>query len=54
MKPSFADLQEVEPGSYAGKLNLTMGGDWYVLATVKTPDGKTSQHKVNVPGVKAP
>jgi hypothetical protein len=53
MKPSFADLVEIEPGRYAGKLDFTMGGDWFVLVTAKTRDGNRVEHKVDVPGVKA-
>ncbi|MCA9125024.1 MAG: FixH family protein [Planctomycetales bacterium] len=54
MKPSFAELHEVEPGRYAGKLAFTMGGDWFILVTAKTPDGKTVNRKIDVPGVKSP
>lgn len=53
MKPSFADLEEVEPGSYAGTLKFTMGGDWFLLVTGKTLDGKNVDAKIDVPGVKA-
>lgn len=53
MKPSFADLKEVEPGQYDGVLKFTMGGDWFLLVTAKTPDGKTMQRKIDVPGVKS-
>ena len=53
MKPSFADLEEVEPGRYAGTLDFTMGGDWFVLVTAKMPDGNRMERKIDVPGVKA-
>lgn len=53
MKPSFADLTEVEPGRYQGTLDFTMGGDWFVLVTAKTQDGKTVERKIDVPGVKS-
>jgi hypothetical protein len=53
MKPSFADLQEVEPGRYAGTLDFTMGGDWFILVTAKLPDGRTLDRKIDVPGVEA-
>lgn len=52
MKPSFADLKEVEPGRYDGTLDFTMGGDWFLLITAKTADGKTVEQKIDVPGVK--
>lgn len=53
MKPSFADLRETEPGHYAGTLKFTMGGDWFVLVTAQTADGKSVQHKLDIPGVQA-
>ena len=53
MKPSFADLKEVEPGRYTGTLDFTMGGDWFLLVTAKTPDGKRVERKIDVEGVKA-
>lgn len=51
MKPSFAELQEGEPGRYSGKLKFTMGGDWFVLVSAKTSDGIRLERKVDVPGV---
>ena len=53
MKPSFAELEEVEPGRYTGTLDFTMGGDWFVLVTAKKPDGSQMERKIDVPGVKA-
>lgn len=52
MKPSFAEMVEVEPGHYAGTLRFTMGGDWFILVKAKTPDGRTIEQKIDVPGVK--
>lgn len=52
MKPSFAELKEDQPGRYAGALNFTMGGDWFLLITVKTTEGDTAEHKLDVPGVR--
>lgn len=53
MTPSFADLKEVKPGQYAGTLDFTMGGDWFVLVTVQMPDGKQVERKIDIPGVEA-
>ena len=53
MTPSFADLKEVEPGKYAGTLKFTMGGDWFLLVSAKTSDGKAVERKFDVPGVKS-
>jgi hypothetical protein len=54
MKPSFADLEEVEPGRYKGTLTFTMGGDWFVLVSARTKDGRTVHRKFDVRGVKRP
>ena len=53
MKPSFATLEEVDPGTYSGTLDFTMGGDWFLLVTGQTPDGQRVEQKIDVPGVKA-
>lgn len=53
MKPSFADLQESSPGRYSGTLDLTMGGDWFLIVTAQTADGRTIEKIIDVPGVKA-
>lgn len=54
MKPSFAEMTEGEPGAYSGTLDLTMAGDWFLLVNVTTVDGETIEHKIDLPGVKAP
>ena len=54
MKPSFADLEEVEPGRYTGTLDFTMGGDWFVLVNANTADGGRVERKIDVPGVMQP
>ena len=53
MKPVFADAKEVEPGKYEATLDLTMGGDWFVLITGALADGRKLNRKMNVPGVKS-
>jgi hypothetical protein len=53
MRPVFADAKEVEPGKYEATLELTMGGDWFVLITGTLPDGRKLHRKVDVPGVKS-
>lgn len=53
MKPVFAELIENDPGKYAGTIEFTMGGDWFLLVTSEdSPQGRLSK-KVDVPGVKA-
>lgn len=53
MKPVFADAKETEPGKYEAPLELTMGGDWYVLIQGTLADGRKLNRKVNMPGVKS-
>ena len=53
MKPVFADATETEPGRYEATLELSMGGDWFVLITGKLADGRPLKEKVDVPGVKS-
>jgi copper transport protein len=53
MVPTFAELNETAPGSYTGTLEFTMGGDWFILATVIWPDGRRLERKLDVPGVQA-
>lgn len=53
MKPVFAELMENDPGKYAGSIELTMGGDWFLLLSSEpSPEGQLNA-KVDVPGVKA-
>ena len=53
MKPVFADAKETGPGRYEGTLELTMGGDWFVLITGKLADGRKLEKKVDVKGVES-
>ncbi|MCA8993239.1 MAG: FixH family protein [Planctomycetaceae bacterium] len=53
MKPVFSKLTETAPGKYTGKLEFTMGGDWFVLVTGQLADGHQLNEKVDVPGVKS-
>ncbi|HSG70456.1 MAG TPA: FixH family protein [Planctomycetaceae bacterium] len=53
MKPSFSTLKEAEHGTYEGKLDFTMGGDWFVIVSAELPDGSKVDQKVDIPGVKA-
>lgn len=53
MEPVFADAKETAPGKYEATLQLTMGGDWFVLIEGNLPDGRKLKRKVDVPGVKS-
>lgn len=54
MKPVFATLTETEPGRYAGNLEFTMAGDWFLLVTGQLADGRAVNEKIDVPGVQRP
>ncbi len=54
MKPSFSELQETQPGTYTGTLEFTMAGDWFILVSATTPDGRRIERKIDVPQVKSP
>lgn len=53
MVPVLAEAAEVEPGRYEAPLEFTMGGDWFILAQVDLPDGRSFVHQMDVPGVDA-
>lgn len=53
MKPVFADAKETRPGHYEATLELTMGGDWFVLVHAILADGRKLSRKVDIPGVKS-
>lgn len=52
MRPVFARLEETAPGLYAGTIEFTMGGDWFLLVSGRRDDGVRFDRKVDVPGVK--
>lgn len=52
MTPSFADAIRTGPGTYRADLDLTMGGDWFVLVDAVLADGRTVQQKIDLPGVR--
>jgi len=53
MRPVFADAKETESGHYEATLDLTMGGDWFVLVNVTLPHGRKFTRNINVPGVRS-
>ena len=53
MRPVFAHLKETAPGRYAGQIEFTMGGDWFLLVSGKFPGGRHLDKKVDVPGVRS-
>ncbi|HJP92486.1 MAG TPA: FixH family protein [Pyrinomonadaceae bacterium] len=49
MSPVSATAKEIESGKYRGTLQLTMAGDWIVVANVTLSDGKHVQHQFELP-----
>jgi hypothetical protein len=52
MSPAFADAEEIAPGSYQGRLQLGMAGDWILLVHIALPDGQKVERQVNLTGVR--
>lgn len=52
MRPSFATIRELAPGSYAGTMEFTMGGDWFLLITGELPGSHHLEKRIDVLGVK--
>lgn len=52
MKPVFGTAREVEPGRYEATIELTMGGDWFLLIEADLPDGRALGRQVELPGVR--
>ena len=53
MAPVFADARETEPGRYQSVIELSMAGDWYVLAHVSLADGRKLERQFEIKGVAA-
>ena len=51
MVPVLGEAREVAPGRYETPLAFTMGGDWFIMVHAALADGRTLEHKVDVPGV---
>jgi len=52
MRPAFAQLTETAPGRYRGKIEFTMGGDWFLLVSGELPGGGRFEKRLDIPGVK--
>ena len=51
MVPEFGEAREVSTGRYEVELELTMGGDWFLLLEIELPDGRVLERTWDVPGV---
>lgn len=52
MVPVFATAREVAPGRYEAELDLTMAGDWVLMVEAVTPDGRSVERQLVLPGVR--
>jgi YtkA-like len=51
MIPVFADATEIEPGRYRAIVDLSMAGDWVVLADATLPTGRKMKLRFEINGV---
>jgi hypothetical protein len=52
MAPVFAEARETAPGSYLSTMELSMAGDWFVVAHVTLPDGHKVEQQFEIKGVR--
>lgn len=52
MQPVFGDARETAPGRYEAPLELTMAGDWFLLAQITLRDGRSLSRTSPLPGVR--
>ena len=51
MAPVFADARETEPGRYQSRMELSMAGDWIILARMTLKDGRKLDRQFEIKGV---
>lgn len=51
MAPVYADAAEIEAGSYRAVLELSMAGDWVVMARASLTDGRKLDYQFEINGV---
>lgn len=51
MTPVLADAKEVEKGNYHATIELSMAGDWIVVAHITLADGRKLDHQFEINGV---
>lgn len=53
MVPELAEARDAGDGRYVAEFEFTMGGDWYLLAELRLPDGREVERRFDVRGVAA-
>jgi hypothetical protein len=51
MSPVFAEAKETGDGSYRASIDLSMAGDWIVVARATLQDGRKIEHQFQINGV---
>ena len=51
MTPVFAVAQDAGDGHYQATMDLSMAGDWIVVAHATLPDGRTLEYQFGINGV---
>ena len=51
MAPVFADAKEIEPGRYRATMELSMAGDWFVLAHLVLQNSVSIERQFDIRGV---
>jgi YtkA-like len=51
MVPVLVRASEMAPGQYQASLEFGMGGDWFILVRADLPNGRSTEHRVDLPGV---
>lgn len=52
MVPVFTNARETGPGRYQSNMELSMAGDWHVLARVTLPDSRQFDRQFEIRDVK--
>lgn len=51
MSPVFAEAKETGGGSYRAVMELSMAGDWVVVARATLPNGRKTEYQFEINGV---
>jgi hypothetical protein len=51
MAPITTGLTELADGTYEGRVQFSMAGDWILIVTGELPDGRRIDRQLEVPGV---
>lgn len=52
MQPVIVRATETEPGRYSAEMELGMAGDWFITVSSTLEDSTTTEHQIDLPGVR--